>query len=88
MGTLLDDGSVETVSPRRIATVFVYLNSLPEGQGCTAFPELGLEVTPKRGMAVVWCNVQQNGEPDPLLVHKVYLFFLVPRKCMEMISGM
>ena len=71
MGTLLDDGSVEAVAPRRIATLFVYLNTLPDGEGCTAFPELGLNVTPKRGMAVVWCNVQEDLEPDPKVVHKV-----------------
>lgn len=70
MGTLLDDGSVEAVAPRRIATLFVYLNTLPDGEGCTAFPELGLNVTPKRGMAVVWCNVQEDLEPDPRVVHK------------------
>lgn len=35
---------VNLVAPRRLATIFVYLNSLPKGQGATAFPLLDIEV--------------------------------------------
>jgi prolyl 4-hydroxylase len=69
-GTLLDDGSVELVAPRRFATVFLYLNSLPKGEGCTSFPKASLNVQPERGSAVVWCNLNQDGEPDPRTIHK------------------
>lgn len=39
----------------RVATFFMYLNSMPEG-GATTFPKLGLEVQPVRGRAVLWWN--------------------------------
>jgi len=35
---------VRLVAPRRLVTFFVYLNSLPPGQGATTFPALGIEV--------------------------------------------
>eukprot|EP00968_Pinguiococcus_pyrenoidosus_P013360 scaffold1220_cov259-Pinguiococcus_pyrenoidosus.AAC.32 len=34
--------------PRRIATIFVYLNTLPEGQGHTEFPRLDLSIRPEK----------------------------------------
>ena len=43
-----DDDNVELVNPRRLVTYFIYLNTLPEGQGCTEFPRLNIAVTPKR----------------------------------------
>ena len=73
-GTLCDDGEVELVQPKRLVTVFIYLNSLPEGEGHTEFPLLnegkGLSVRPSRGDAVVWCNILPDGNVDPLLQHK------------------
>ena len=73
LGILYEDGSVElprrnTAAPkRRIATMFVYLN---DSDGCTYFPRLRhLRVTPKRGRAVLFCNILQNGMPDPDTVH-------------------
>ena len=70
MGPLDDDTKEVTAGfPRRLATIFVYLNSLPEGQGHTEFPGIGLSVTPKRGMAVLFPNVLENGEPDVRTVH-------------------
>ena len=69
-GTLLDDGSVETVPPLRYVTIFVYLNTLPEGQGHTEFPLLGLSVKPERGACVMWSNVLPDGRADPRTVHK------------------
>ena len=46
-GTLCDDGTVELVPPRRLATLFLYLNNLPEEQGHTQFPDLGISVRPE-----------------------------------------
>lgn len=40
-GTLLDNGEIDAVLPMRLVTLFVYLNSLPEGLGSTEFPTLG-----------------------------------------------
>ena len=61
---------MELVNPRRLVTYFIYLNSLPEGQGCTEFPRLNLAVTPKRRRALVFCNVLPDGTADPLTVHR------------------
>jgi len=69
-GTLLDDGSVELVAPRRLVTIFVYLNTLPEGQGHTEFPVLGLSVKPQRGCAVLFSNVNADGTVDARTVHR------------------
>ena len=33
----------------RLVTLFLYLNNLPLGQGCTEFPALNLRITPERG---------------------------------------
>lgn len=55
---------------QRIATIFTYLNSLsPEQGGQTTFPHLDVHVTPKRGMAVFWYNVDIHGKDDPRTLH-------------------
>lgn len=76
MGVLYDDGSVElptrqAYSRRRLATLFVYLNNVPEQSGgCTSFPECNdLRVQPKRGRALLFSNILENGMPDPQTVH-------------------
>ena len=69
-GTLLDSGEVEPVEPRRLVTLFVYLNSLPKGQGHTEFPNLPLSVRPKEGCGVLFCNVLADGSVDPRTAHQ------------------
>ena len=80
IGVLFEDGSVELpeknamTPPRRIVTILVYLNDLTtESGGGTIFPLLGngdkFSIRPKKGMAVMWCNVTKDGYPDPRLVH-------------------
>ena len=49
---------------KRIVTTFVYLSDVLEGGG-TGFPNLGLEVQPKRGKVVRFYNHLENGDPDP-----------------------
>lgn len=71
--------------PRRIVTIFVYLNDIPKGcGGSTRFPLLRpmlspsqqplqlmkkLDVNPKRGMALLFCNINRDGIPEQLTVH-------------------
>jgi hypothetical protein len=82
LGELFDDGSIDLPSksafspPRRMVTILVYLNDLPQGCGGeTQFPLLKmndgrpLTISPKRGTALVWCNILKNGSPDPRVVH-------------------
>ena len=68
---------VTVVPPRRIITLFVYLNDLPEGIGTTNFPLLKpqqhshagsedcLRVQPKRGRALLFCNVCVDDPSEP-----------------------
>eukprot|EP00962_Isochrysis_galbana_P038837 scaffold13851_cov124-Isochrysis_galbana.AAC.1 len=56
--------------PRRVVTIFVYLNTLPNGVGHTEFPQLGLSVRPKCGSALLFCNVLRDGKPDPRTAHR------------------
>ena len=51
-------------------TLFVYLNTLPEGVGHTDFPQIGLSVRPRSGTALLFCNVAADGEPDPRVCHR------------------
>ncbi len=63
--------------PTRFATLLVYLNTVPEGQGGeTRFPRAvnnynaeGLEVQPKAGRAVLFYNVLEDGNVDDLSQH-------------------
>jgi hypothetical protein len=64
--------------PKRLVTLFVYLNTLPDGIGHTDFPLLqaddgqgrSFSVRPRSGTALVFCNVDEHGEPDPRLCHR------------------
>ena len=74
LGNLRDDGSIEMPTKqayckRRLATIFVYLNDVADG-GCTLFPACdNLRVTPKRGRAVLFCNILNSGDADPKTIH-------------------
>lgn len=86
LGILYEDGSVELphksslTPPRRIITILVYLNDLPDDDenpcgGSTIFPSLGkdvdeLAIRPKENRAVMWCNIKKDGTPDERLVHR------------------
>lgn len=56
-----DPGSVNTLNRggNRIATVLVYLNDVASGGG-TIFPEMGIEVKPKRGTAIFFSYPECN----------------------------
>jgi len=55
---------------RRLVTLFVYLNTLPDGVGHTEFPTVGLSVRPRSGTALLFCNVDAAGEPDVNVCHR------------------
>eukprot|EP00747_Dinoflagellata_sp_TGD_P029666 gnl/TRDRNA2_/TRDRNA2_134065_c0_seq1.p1 gnl/TRDRNA2_/TRDRNA2_134065_c0~~gnl/TRDRNA2_/TRDRNA2_134065_c0_seq1.p1 ORF type:complete len:250 (+),score=23.82 gnl/TRDRNA2_/TRDRNA2_134065_c0_seq1:224-973(+) len=56
------------VKLQRCATLIVYLNDVEHG-GATQFPCLDLEVTPKRGSALLFFPAFANGQPDERTVH-------------------
>jgi prolyl 4-hydroxylase len=53
---------------QRVGTFVLYLTDVESG-GATIFPELGLEVRPKKGAAVFFANVTADGSPDPKTLH-------------------
>ena len=54
----------------RPRTVFIYLNTLPEGEGETHFPNLGLRFRPTKGVAIMWTNPLPDGTSDMRLMHQ------------------
>ena len=52
-------------------TILVFLNNVPfEAGGMTSFPKLNLKVSPKRGDAILWSNVdKKDGAVDADMVH-------------------
>jgi prolyl 4-hydroxylase len=71
-----DDDSLATITvnvnqPVRSTTIFVYLNSLPVGQGGeTSFPFLNLNVTPRAGDAIMFSNLLPDGTADVNTCHQ------------------
>ena len=56
------------VANQRAVTVLTYLNDGYAG-GQTCFTELGITVEGKRGDALVFVNIDDDGLPDPRLRH-------------------
>ncbi|CAE7924933.1 unnamed protein product [Symbiodinium sp. KB8] len=56
---------------QRMATLHVYLNTVPKGAGGeTSFPELKVEVSPQKGSAILWPNVDATGTPEKKVLHE------------------
>ena len=54
---------------QRTWTFMIYLNE-PESGGSTNFVDIGLEIAPKRGMAVTWNNLHPSGEGNAKTKHQ------------------
>jgi prolyl 4-hydroxylase len=57
-----------TRSGQRMSTLIVYLNDVPQG-GATAFPAIGLSVTPRRGNAVYFEYANSRQQLDGKSLH-------------------
>ncbi|MES2116563.1 MAG: 2OG-Fe(II) oxygenase [Pseudomonadota bacterium] len=53
---------------QRLATFILYLSAVEEGGG-TAFPNLGLEVFPRKGNALFFLNTDAGQRPDQQTLH-------------------
>jgi prolyl 4-hydroxylase len=53
---------------QRVATLVMYLNDVEAG-GSTVFPEIGLDVLPRRGNAVYFAYTTEQGELDARSLH-------------------
>jgi prolyl 4-hydroxylase len=65
-----DTGSQPAIAQagQRLATLIMYLNT-PALGGTTDLPNIGLSVTAKKGSAVYFENIDQNGLPDNNTLH-------------------
>jgi prolyl 4-hydroxylase len=65
-----DTGSQPAIiqAGQRLATLIMYLNT-PEEGGSTDLPNIGLSVTAKKGNAIYFENIDQNGLPDNNTLH-------------------
>lgn len=57
-----------TIGGQRISTMVMYLNEVEEG-GTTIFPEIGLEIVPKKGSAVYFEYTNSQNQLDKLTLH-------------------
>jgi prolyl 4-hydroxylase len=65
-----DPGNQQVLSMggQRVATLIMYLNGV-QGGGSTVFPEVGLDVLPRKGNAVFFAYSDEEGRLDPRTLH-------------------
>lgn len=56
---------------QRTYTFFIYLNDVEEG-GETEFPVLEQKIRPRRGRAVIWNSLTEEGVPNPNTLHRAH----------------
>ena len=54
---------------QRTWTFMIYLNDVKKG-GETKFIKLNETIYPKKGSAVIWCNLDKKGNPDSNTLHQ------------------
>lgn len=55
----------------RPKTVFIYLNDLEDDEGGeTMFTNLGVQIKPRKGCAVMWSNLDDDGKQDDRVIHR------------------
>jgi prolyl 4-hydroxylase len=55
----------------RPKTVFVYLNDLEDEEGGeTMFTNIGVQIRPRKGCAVMWSNLGPDGKEDLRMIHR------------------
>ncbi|RYD50299.1 MAG: oxygenase, partial [Sphingomonadales bacterium] len=54
---------------QRTWTAMIYLNDVEEG-GATWFPRAGIRFKPKRGLMVIWNNMEPDGSPNYDTLHE------------------
>ncbi len=54
---------------QRSWTAMIYLDA-PEAGGATAFPHLGIQVSPKAGRLLAWNNMAEDGSPNSWTTHE------------------
>jgi prolyl 4-hydroxylase len=54
---------------QRTWTAMIYLNEVDEG-GATWFPRAGIRVAPKKGLMLIWNNLQADGKPNYDTLHE------------------
>jgi prolyl 4-hydroxylase len=59
---------VLSMGGQRVATLIMYLNDVEAG-GSTVFPDIGLDVLPRRGNAVFFAYSDEEGRLDPRTLH-------------------
>ncbi|MFL6733174.1 MAG: 2OG-Fe(II) oxygenase [Sphingomicrobium sp.] len=64
------EGFQKEISTRgqRVATQLIYLNEEYEG-GVTQFPSIGIDYRGKTGDALMFFNINESGDPEPLTLH-------------------
>ena len=60
---------VSRIGGQRVGTVLIYLNDVPAG-GHTRFNRLGIEISPRKGAALIFFPAFLDGGLDPLSMHE------------------
>ncbi|XP_030370545.1 prolyl 4-hydroxylase subunit alpha-2-like [Scaptodrosophila lebanonensis] len=63
-----NDTDIVRMNGNRIATVLFYLTDVEQGGG-TVFPQIQEIVFPKRGAAIMWYNLKNDGQGDTNTLH-------------------
>jgi len=61
--------AMEKAGGQRTWTAMIYLNDVEEG-GATWFPTAGIRVAPKRGLLLLWNNMNPDGTPNQQTLHE------------------